>query len=231
MKKTRLLLGAAIGAASAYFFDPNNGKRRRAAAKQRLNEAFRGRMDDSNFAGTGVTGPPTEPFQDVPAKDRGRAGMLFRDPFKGGQPSIQMWRVRRRRVQPSTGNGTATGLVQSVPNDNTTMADVLRGYAEAGFTGEFSCTANGILCHSCESELPAREFATLSVRRLEGASDPADMNVVVATECPRCGARGVLVLGYGPAADPQHSDVLAAMQDRRETASLPSDASPSDLPR
>ena len=47
--------------------------------------------------------------------------------------------------------------------------------------------------------------------RLEGASDPADMSLVVPLDCPDCGARGVLVLRYGPEASMEEADVLAVL--------------------
>ena len=47
--------------------------------------------------------------------------------------------------------------------------------------------------------------------RLEGASDPADMMMVVPTTCPECGARGSLILHYGPAASAEEADVMAAL--------------------
>jgi hypothetical protein len=69
-----------------------------------------------------------------------------------------------------------------------------------------------------------------SLRRLEGASDPADMLAVVALECGVCNASGTMVLGYGPAAADADSDVLRALQDRREDGDLPAHSPPSETP-
>jgi hypothetical protein len=69
-----------------------------------------------------------------------------------------------------------------------------------------------------------------SLRRMEGASDPADMMAVVALECGVCGASGTMVLGYGPTASDVDSDVLRALQDGRAEGGLPGHAPPSETP-
>ena len=98
------------------------------------------------------------------------------------------------------------------PSDYTTLQDVLREYAEGGWDGEVDAREGGdVRFRRCGHEAPASELEVVSVRRMEGASDPADMLAVVGTPCPRCGDRAVLVLHYGPAAGPEDSDVLAAL--------------------
>lgn len=52
-----------------------------------------------------------------------------------------------------------------------------------------------------------------SLYRVEGASDPDDMAAVVAVTCPRCSAKGALVLKYGPEASGADADVLLALPD------------------
>lgn len=70
-----------------------------------------------------------------------------------------------------------------------------------------------------------------SLRRLEGASDPDDMLAVVAVQCPECGRRGTVTLGYGPAASPPDGDVLRALDDRRGHGDLPGHAAPGEMDR
>jgi hypothetical protein len=43
---------------------------------------------------------------------------------------------------------------------------------------------------------------------LEGASDPAELLTVSGIECPHCGAKGVLVLPFGPNADEREAEAL-----------------------
>jgi len=61
----------------------------------------------------------------------------------------------------------------------------------------------------------AEVVAVDALRRLEGASDPDDMIVVAAVSCPKCGAKGTLVLKYGPEATPEESEVLRSLEDGR----------------
>ena len=104
--------------------------------------------------------------------------------------------------------------VAGAPSDNTTVSAVLAQLAEEGWDGSFTPLEQGRLrCGSCRAELDAGEVDVRSLRRLEGASDPADMVAVVAARCPRCAATGSMVLGYGPDASVEDSDVLNALED------------------
>ena len=117
----------------------------------------------------------------------------------------------------------------TAPSDNTTLQDVLAGYAEAGFESSFGAQEGGVVrCDSCGSELDAETVRMRSLRRLEGASDPDDMLAVVALECGVCSAAGTLVLGYGPNASADDSDVLRSVQDLRHEGDLPGNASPGE---
>jgi hypothetical protein len=119
------------------------------------------------------------------------------------------------------------------PSDNTTLVEVLAGYRSGGYAATFWAEDNtNVRCGACSSILDARRFSMQSMRRLEGASDPADMVVVVATACPVCAARGTMVLGYGPTASAADAAVLTAMHDVRTTDDdLPANASPDEMPK
>ena len=120
---------------------------------------------------------------------------------------------------------------QGAPSDYTTLTDVLNGYSEAGFTSTFAAQDGCVVrCDSCGSELDPSRLHMRSLRRMEGASDPADMMAVVALECGVCGASGTMVLGYGPTASDVDSDVLRALQDGRADGDLPGHAPPSETP-
>ena len=54
------------------------------------------------------------------------------------------------------------------------------------------------------------------------------MVAAVAVTCPSCDAQGVLVLGFGPMASAEDSDVLVALQDGRGEDDLPPNSSPAD---
>ena len=66
-------------------------------------------------------------------------------------------------------------------------------------------------CGSCGAEGSASEQRADDVARTEGASDPADMTMTLPIVCPVCQAEGSLTLGYGPGADPDSSDFIAAV--------------------
>lgn len=88
------------------------------------------------------------------------------------------------------------------------IVDVLEQFGDAGWSGSFRSVEDGALeCAACESSITAGEFEVEAQHRLEGASDPADMQLVVGGKCSKCGTGGVVVLGYGPNA----SDVDAAV--------------------
>ena len=114
--------------------------------------------------------------------------------------------------------------------ESATMTSVLAGYADLGFTGQFSAIEGAQLeCHACGHRMPAADVEMSSLRRLEGASDPADMMAIVAVTCPNCQVRGTVVLGYGPAAEPEHSDVLRVLRDHRGDDLAPGNSSPGEV--
>ena len=102
------------------------------------------------------------------------------------------------------------------PTDETTLTAVLAGYEAAGFVAQLAATDDGrVHCYSCGDDAAPSLVELHSLRRLEGASDPADMLAVAAVSCPSCGEKGVLVLNYGPDTTPGESDVLIGLEDRR----------------
>jgi hypothetical protein len=62
-------------------------------------------------------------------------------------------------------------------------------------------------------------------------SDPADMVAVVAITCPVCGARGTSILGFGPNATEQDSEVLSNLRDHRGDDAAPGHSAPGETTR
>jgi len=92
------------------------------------------------------------------------------------------------------------------------LSDVLDSLVGDGFGGQFRSIEGGaILCLTCRGEFAALDTAANQVTRIEGASDPSEMSMVVPLRCPRCGAAGTLILRYGPEAGAADSDVLGAL--------------------
>jgi hypothetical protein len=116
-----------------------------------------------------------------------------------------------------------------VPDDNTTMLEVLESYQRAGYRGDFSVDDDGlVLCHNCRTRTDPCNIDRVSLRRLEGASDPSDMMAVVALTCPSCRTDGTLVLNYGPEASAQQAHVLRTLGERRSDATLPDAQTPDE---
>lgn len=122
--------------------------------------------------------------------------------------------------------------IRREPSDHTTMREVIDGFVAAGHVGDlYAEPAATVRCGTCQAVSAASLLVAVSIRRLEGASDPADMAVVVAAACPVCGTPGTLVLSFGPMADPESLAVMAALTDRRgDDEALPAGATPSEMP-
>jgi hypothetical protein len=119
-----------------------------------------------------------------------------------------------------------------VPSDNTTLAEVLRRYDAAGFAGQFSARPGGVVhCYSCGRDQDPARVELVSLRRLEGASDPDDMLAVAALRCPDCDSHGTVVLGYGPDSAPEDAELLMRLEDMRgaEDPAVPADAAPGEV--
>jgi len=111
------------------------------------------------------------------------------------------------------------GTHEPVAQDAQTLADAIAALEARGYTGQFRVLEQGrAQCLTCRRELAGARTAMESLHRLEGASDPDDMLAVVAMRCPNCDARGTLVLGYGPDASLEDSQLMLELQDARPGA-------------
>ena len=117
------------------------------------------------------------------------------------------------------------------PSDNTTLSEVLRHYDAAGFTGQFGATDEAQLrCFTCRTTIAPENVELVSLRRMEGASDPDDMLAVAALRCSQCGAHGTITLGYGPDSAAEESELLLRLEDLRgaEDPTVPANAAPGE---
>lgn len=105
--------------------------------------------------------------------------------------------------------------ITPTPSDNTTLTAVLAGYAAAGFDGDFVVDGEQVRCQTCQAVASPSDLELHSLRRLEGASDPADMSAILALSCPGCGRQGTMVVRFGPEASAAEGDLLRDAQDRR----------------
>lgn len=104
-----------------------------------------------------------------------------------------------------------------------------------GIQGQFRAADGGMIrCLTCGHDSPAAGHDADGADRVEGASDPDDMLLIVAVRCPACGATGSLSLGYGPHASPEDADVIRDLAAPRPTETpgrrkVPTSPSPSVL--
>ena len=96
-----------------------------------------------------------------------------------------------------------------------TLTDALTELAALGYTGDFRADGHAIVCPACGVTHDPATAIVQRVVRFEGASDPDDEAIALALQCPRCGARGVFVSGYGPSADPDAVELIVALTDGR----------------
>ena len=104
-------------------------------------------------------------------------------------------------------------MIPGVPSDNTTLLEVLDELSAEGFSATMWVAADGKLrCEGCQHELDPSSVKVHHFRRLEGASDPDDMLVVAAVECPKCGTKASVVLHFGPESSPEEMEVLRHLE-------------------
>jgi hypothetical protein len=99
-----------------------------------------------------------------------------------------------------------------------TIVGTLARLREDGFVGDFVLEPEdippGLWCRSCgRRHLPERTNIA-AVHRFEGPSSPEDEALLLALVCPRCGAKGTVVTGYGPIAAPEEAELLSALGTR-----------------
>lgn len=102
-----------------------------------------------------------------------------------------------------------TPAEESVAQGADTLVGVLRQASDNGFSTQLVAEPDGAVeCESCGATSPASSIKPVRHHRLEGASDAADMMLVVEAFCPACGTGGVLTMGYGPNATADDEAVL-----------------------
>jgi hypothetical protein len=101
--------------------------------------------------------------------------------------------------------------------DAVTVSELLARYEEQGYVMAFSVAEGGkVRCGACRTLSDAQDVHVDAMARAEGASDPDDMAMVAVVRCPWCTVAGTLVVGYGPMASAEDSDVAALLSDERE---------------
>jgi hypothetical protein len=102
------------------------------------------------------------------------------------------------------------------PSDYTTLVEVLAAMAADGYAANVTVTEDGLLrCPACGTDSAPRQVSLDAMRRLEGASEPDEMQAALAVRCPTCATRGAVVVHFDPQSTAAESAVLNALVGRR----------------
>ncbi len=98
------------------------------------------------------------------------------------------------------------------PAADETVVSVLDTFAVAGWPSNHLVRGGALAeCGVCGEATRADAVDVEAVHRLEGASEPADLQMAIGWTCPHCGAGGTIIVGYGPNASDTDADMLAAI--------------------
>ncbi len=125
----------------------------------------------------------------------------------------------------ATGAGNQSGVTE--PSDHASppppsahpagmsLAEVLQRFAAEGYRADFELDddTGAVTCISCSTTTPPEQVEVAASRRVEGASDPADMAIVLGARCPSCDSRGVIICRYGPEASAGDAKLLEITRD------------------
>jgi hypothetical protein len=104
----------------------------------------------------------------------------------------------------------------AAPSDGTTLVEVLAAMAADGYAANVTVTEDGTLrCPACGTESAPRQVTLDAKRRLEGASEPDEVQAALAVRCPRCETKGAVVVHFGVQSTFAESAVLNALVDGR----------------
>lgn len=91
------------------------------------------------------------------------------------------------------------------------LLEIVSKLEQDGFKAQIIVDEGRLKCLVCDESFDPAGIEAEDLRRVEGASDPADMAAVAGITCPNCSSKGTVVLKYGPEAGPDDQDVLAAL--------------------
>jgi hypothetical protein len=107
------------------------------------------------------------------------------------------------------------------PSD-VTLTSVIDAYRADGYDIDYA-VENDVLIDGAGQAIDPVDVVVVSMRRLEGASDPADELVVAAITIRDGSGCGTVVLRFGPEASAAEAFLLRAADDRRGLADVPGD--------
>lgn len=117
----------------------------------------------------------------------------------------------------STVSGTAWNMSTTddfQPDEaDESAVSVLQDFANEGWATNHIVRSGGVIeCGACGEQSSADRWLVGAQHRIEGASDPDALQLVVGVSCPHCEEQGALVLAYGPNASTDESDLMLQLE-------------------
>lgn len=101
-------------------------------------------------------------------------------------------------------------MTDSMTAGDDSAVTVLDEFRRAGWGVNHLVGEHGnVECGECGAVSPADAIDIAAQHRVEGASDPDDMQVVLGFSCPECGAAGAVVAAYGPTGSENDLDFMS----------------------
>lgn len=108
-----------------------------------------------------------------------------------------------------------------LPPTPATLIEVIDAARAQGIDADVTLTGELVRCGACGHEAEPDRVGRDWMHRLEGTSDPDEMSTVSAVVCPACGARGLLVLPFGPRASAEEAAVSRRLPAPRDADMAP----------
>lgn len=118
-----------------------------------------------------------------------------------------------------------------IPATDSSLVDVLERFADRGWATNHTARPGAVMkCGNCARETPAEGLDVDALHRIEGASDPDDMQLVLGITCPRCSSRGAVAVAYGPAATDVDAEFVLGLDldGRDDPVAIDPDPDPGD---
>lgn len=154
-------------------------------------------------------------------------GMTTVDEARADRPQLRYQQLAGVQAghPPDPAQDPEPDALPGVARDPSSIVSVEQSLRAGGFPADFRSGEGGtVVCATCGQTSDAARFAVHQLRRLEGASDPDELMLVAAVGCPVCGARGTLLLTYGPTATAEDAAILERLpQEPRRVRTDPTD--------
>lgn len=103
-------------------------------------------------------------------------------------------------------------MTESMSAGDDSVVKVLEQFRAAGWGVNHLVGDQGTVeCGECGVVSSADQIAVAAQHRVEGASDPDDMQIVLGFPCPACGAGGAIVAAYGPTGSENDLDFMSKL--------------------